>query len=74
MKERDTKIQDLKVEIVVARFEVIRMKVELSATIKMVRNWAFGYSYGARLQHFKSFLVINPESDVNSLNLEGVLL
>lgn len=57
LKAKDGKIGDL--ETIIARVEIIRMKLQPSASERL-RNQAFGYGYGAALQRLKSFLVTNP--------------
>lgn len=71
LKAKDAKIQDLEVEISIARAKVIRMRLQLS-TVKKIRNQAFSYGYGAILQCLKSFLVAIPWTNRHSLNSQDL--
>lgn len=64
-------ILDQKDEIGITKAKVILMKSQLSTT-HIVRSQAFGYGYGAALQRLKSFLIVNSQTNIQSLNLQDL--
>ncbi|KAF5451871.1 hypothetical protein F2P56_026931 [Juglans regia] len=65
-------LKDLEFELAASSEKLIRLSPQFLATM-FVRNRAFcyGYGYGASLERLKAFLLVNPQTDLRTLNLES---
>lgn len=73
VKTRDKRIKELESMLATFEEEVICISPQLLVA-KSVRNWAFSYGYGASLERLRVFLLVNPQTDLRTLNLDSFKL
>lgn len=69
VREHKVRLDELEVELANSRNEVVRLQPQLVSTVG-VRDRAFGYGYGARLAHLKTYLLAHPCIDLKRLILD----